>query len=107
MNSKIRHRPCIHVHAVIWTGEDKNRTVVTERVVCRSSEFQGVLKKLFVNDDNLKEQTDDLDNLFNKVQSHSCVNSKYRCFKKTDQLGKPVCRVPKYPPCNQHFSRST
>ncbi len=43
------------------------------------------------------EEIEQTVSFFRSIQSHNCAKGHYRCMEKTDNLEKPVCRVPKYP----------
>ena len=94
-----------HIHALIWTGEDQHSEAVKQRIVCSSAAFLGETNK-FLKKTGRPEMTNEefVKNwsLFESIQSHSCENAKFRCHKKTDQLGRSVCRVPNYEPSNSY-----
>ena len=84
-----------HIHALVCTGENKFGPEVQSRVCCSKETFMGALSKCCpALSDSERFQ---LRELFHIYQRHDCGKGKNRCKKKTDWLGKPVCRVPKYP----------
>ena len=84
-----------NIHALVCTGENKFRPEVQSRVCCSKETFMGALSKC--SPALLDRERFRLGELFQKYQRLDCGKGKNRCKKKTDWLGKPVCRVPKYP----------
>ena len=84
-----------HIHALLTTNNDVFSVEVREKVCCSRESFLGSLSNQHVSsfDERL-----DLADLFQSLQTHSCVKARKRCMKKTDLSDEPVCRVPKYPP---------
>ena len=80
------------IHALVCTGENKFGPEVQSRVCCSKETLMGTLSKCCpaLSDSELFR----LGKLFQKYQRHDCGRGKNRCKKKTDWLGKPVCRVP-------------
>ena len=90
-----------HIHALIWTGEDQHSTSVKERVVCAPATFLGETNKFLEKVANRKMTDEEFVRnweLYESIQSHSCEKARWRCHKKTDKLGRSMCRVPKYTP---------
>ena len=84
-----------HIHALVCTGENKFGPEVQSRVCCSKETFMGALSKCCPALSDSERFR--LGELFQKYQRHDCGKGKNRCKKKTDWLGKPVWRVPKYP----------
>ena len=83
-----------HIHALVCTGEKKFGPEVQSRVCCSKETFMGALSKCCPALSDRERFR--LGELFQKYQRLDCGKGKNRCKKKTDWLGKPVCRVPKY-----------
>ena len=87
-----------HIHALFTTNDDVFSHEVREKVCCSRESFLGSL-----NQKNFSSSFDErlaLADLFDLLQTHSCVKARKRCMKKTDRFEEPVCRVPKYPPAH-------
>ena len=87
-----------HLHAILCTPEDKFSDDVRSRVCCSKQTFLGGLE-VSCPELNAVERFQ-LGELYQKYQTHNCSKGRKRCYKKTDRLDKPICRVPKYPPSN-------
>ena len=83
-----------HIHALIWTNEDPFSNRVRERVCCSLPTF---LFKLPESYEKSIEKKNEIGKLFHKYQTHDCKKAQFRCHKKTDKIGRSICRVPKYP----------
>ena len=90
-----------HIHALIFTSENKFSYTVQSRICCSKETFLGGVNtfcKWISPEDCLF-----LGELFMKYQSHNCKKAKNRCQKETERHKEPVCRVPQYP-ASQQFS---
>ena len=87
-----------HVHALIWTAEDCFSEAVRSRICCSATTFLGNLLTEVGSHNYSLDELNELRDLFNRYQSHSCFKAKFRCQKKTDKLKRKTCRMPKYPP---------
>ena len=96
-----------HIHCLIWTGEEKNSTVVQHRIVCSESQLLWKLRE----DDKLRKLNLVADNeeafrIFLeaiRIHHHSCSSNGFRCHKQTDVSKEPICRHPRYEPGYKYF----
>ena len=75
-----------HVHALIWTAEDRFSEAVRSRVCCSATTFLGNLLTEVGSHKYSLDDLNELRDLFNRYQSHSCFKAKFRCQKQTDKL---------------------
>ena len=86
-----------HIHALIWTGENVFSNIVRSRICCSPSQFIGNLLMERSDQHFTSSDLSLLQELFEKIQAHSCRKAKFRCQKVTEKYPEGTCRVPKYP----------
>ena len=88
-----------HIHALLTTADNPFSEEARGKICCSKERFLGSIKcKQNLNDTDKQH----LAHLFQTYQSHICEKAGHRCQKKTDDLGQPICRVPKYPPSEDY-----
>ena len=92
-----------HIHALLTTIEDPFSEDVRRRICCSKESFLGSIR---CKDSLTYDDRQNLGELFQRYQSHSCQKAQERCHKQTDEMGLSICRVPRYPPSHDFSYKS-